>query len=397
MGVVLFILIILVLAGVMSYFILSNFKSQMNLELKLEPQELLKGEKVKVIVKANPSQKVKILSLDGHLIGKKYDGYKGSWLEKSDLPYISPGIVLRKTLFSFGENIELEAGKERTFTGTIPIPDDAVPTEIRGVMQVHWFVTVKAKVMPYLPPVVLQEELVILRKEIYDEKLPMEEQGEYTDFYDPTYDLERPTQKATILEAQVISEEKEEERKIEEELPVSKKEPSRVPVVEKKKVEFVPPAAPPKVEEPLKVKYRTPYDPGRKMMEEAKKYKEILEKEKSKEVTGSLGAETKKGPSYHVGDEYGAKKEEKPSVPPRLKEEYKVRHHIERKGVPKIDTSHIPEKYKTRHISTDKLKKKIHLRRKEFIKEPEAESDEGLVLKPRKKRDKFSNLDKYTK
>lgn len=175
-------------------------KKAMAFKLTIDPEEVDKGGHVKVIVTASPQKPVNLMALDGVLYCKKFDGYKGSWLEKEDFPIISPGMVLSRIKFSYGENIQLTPGDENRHVGVLPIPEDAEHTEYRGAMQVHWFLKVKAHT-GFGPPIVIDDELIVLRPEIYSgTRLAYEEEGETAgaDFYDPCFDLEENRKNAAV-------------------------------------------------------------------------------------------------------------------------------------------------------------------------------------------------------
>ncbi len=173
-------------------------KRSMKLKLSLEPEEVDKGAPVRIIVSAEPAKLSYLKSLEGHLICKKFDGYRGSWLERQDIPILSPGVVLSRIKFSYGENIELTPEEENKHVGIIAIPDDAEHTEYRGALQVHWFIKVRAH-LGLLPPIILEDELIVLRPVIYSgERLAFEDKKGDTsgaDFYDPGFDLEEERMK----------------------------------------------------------------------------------------------------------------------------------------------------------------------------------------------------------
>lgn len=402
--------IVLIIVGIIVYFVIkSGLSKQINLKLELDPPEVTKGEKVKVIVRANPTQKVTLQSLEGNLIGKKYDGYSGSYLEKTEYPVISPGVLLSKTEFSFGNNIELIPGEENKRFGVIPIPDDATATEVRGVMQVHWFITIKAKISPVMPAVTVQDELIILRPEIYsgEETTAAGEALSEFSFYDPSVDLNRPENEAKILESNVIEPAKKKDTAAGKKAGAKSSSPQGVSEFRRKtseepyKVDYKTPFDPGKqtkaksskpydpgkkmqeiakksrVQTPStkKMKYHEPFDPAKKIMEDAEKFARQLEKEQKPK---------KKGPSYHRPD----------NVP----EKYRTRHKI---GgfTPRMDTSKIPSQYRQRHsFYSGSSKPTSPSLRKEVKYSPNlpGSSSQPKVVKKKKKRDKFSNLDKYS-
>lgn len=238
-------------------------KTSTGLTLELDPPAAEKGTILKIIVRASPTKPITILRVDGDMMAKKYDGYKGSWLDKTDYPFISNGILLSKLRFSFGKNIKISPGEENVLVGKVPVPDDAEHTEYRGSLQTRWFVTLRVKFF-FMPTILLKEELVVHRPVIYaTERLTFEaDDKEVEDLYDPTLDLSERNQK------KVDEEEDEEEEEEEEsyEIPIpeedEEKKPSK-PIKQKPTPVFgYQEDESPKEEDRsslLKIEYRTPF------------------------------------------------------------------------------------------------------------------------------------------
>jgi len=440
MNVLIFLFIAVMLAAFSYWLLLKNTEKQLNMTLEIDPTEVERGKSVKVIVRIKPSVKITLISLDGFIMAKKFVGYKGSWADKSDLPWISNGIILTRTDFSFGKNITLNVNDESKHTGIIPIPENAVTTEVRHLMHTRWFITVKAKIASYLPPITLIEELFVLRPLIVgDEKLTMEEESEQMAVYDPMYDIHAPEKMVKVLVTSVINpagsvEEPKKSLYIEEE-EVSKPavevashtrgggiagrgkykpEPQPEPKIEKPakpsfetiayghakdfreeplhtetKARLREKETPKPTEEAgkdlsdrLKPTYQAPYDPTRAIRQE-------LEKQESRDQSPAeadvlLKKPARTGPSYHREDystvEFKTPEKTKEGKPP---EKQPVR-------------PAISKDYQTRYEFTTKAPR-APLRRKDELDEKEADDTSKPSISRARKRDKFSGIDKYSK
>jgi hypothetical protein len=193
---------LVVLASIAGLVMLYNFfvmllKSSIKLKLYLEPEEVEKGAPLRLVMDVEPQRRVTFSKVHGTLFAKKFDGYKGTWLEKQDMPYLASGIPLTRIKFKYGDNYEALPGELNRRIGVLMIPDDVDHTEYRGTLQTRWFLKVKAY-MPLMPPIVIEDEVIVLRPTIYSgERLAFEEvkhtAGE--DFYDVSEDDEEEKKK----------------------------------------------------------------------------------------------------------------------------------------------------------------------------------------------------------
>lgn len=338
---------VLGLAAVVYWFMRNSLMNMLNPIVELDPPEVQKGQKFKVRVLLRPEKNVTIEVIKGNLICRRFDEYKDNWFDKTDIPRINTGKDLARIDFSFGQNQTLEAGKEVKLLGKIPLPSEGMSTEIRGVIQVHWFVNVKIKVAGQ-PMINLQEELVVLPGQASLEEVDPEE---LEDLFDPMFDVEmkrkRDEEKLRDIETiegmekqkggvftAVISEEEERRMKADlEKKPVEQKDLSA--------------AVPENVREKYKVQYRTPFDPTK------------LQQQSAVTASDYIAGVTSSDSQQMPGDKSLQKKLEDTGPKTPLSSQstqaspdmYSQRHFTggTRREQKAIDTTQIPEQYRTRH------------------------------------------------
>ncbi|MCE1246075.1 MAG: hypothetical protein LWY06_05480 [Firmicutes bacterium] len=256
----------LLIVGTIIYFMLKKTLSQqLNLRVELAPSEVERGGRLKIRVYVTPKQATKVDSVNGSLFCRRYDEFKNSWSDKSELPGVYTGTNIARIQFSFAQNVTLEANKEQKFVGVISIPEEGLLTEVRGIIQVHWFVCIYVKI-PGQPIAEIQEELIVVPVMVTDEEAFEEE-----DIYDPFYDINikkgPDNLKKSILAAKEANKEAAEEGsegfKIisEEEKAKQEEEEARKVQSQSLTVEAPTHEDQKKSREKFKVSFQTPFDP----------------------------------------------------------------------------------------------------------------------------------------
>ena len=235
--------VIIVVVSVFSYFMSMKRKTaeELHLELKMRPAEVVKGERVKLTVDMLPDKESQVEFINGSIFCRRYEDYKSNWQDYTELPVFANGQNVARIDFEFGKDMVLEAGKEVSLGGKVIIPDDAMPTEIKGIIQVHWFVIVRVK-LKNLPVAEVTEELIVMPPKVFD---GAGEEVDLGELYDPTYDLRK---------------------QMEEEEKVADFADARKAMTERKKQQDElrkdhAPEPKPVVEEREKVVYHAPFDP----------------------------------------------------------------------------------------------------------------------------------------
>jgi len=321
--------VILIIAIFIYISMKKSLTQDLGLKVELDPPQVEKGQDVRIKVILNPREAIRVESITGTLFCRRYDEYKNTWQYTTDNPHVSIGETIARIEFTFGENLDLEPGKEAKFGGKVPLPSEGMATEIRGMIQVHWFVTIHVKV-PGRPDAEVKEELIVTRPLILDGD---EEGKEEVDLYDPFYDARKELKKSITL----VSEKAEDkEAKPGEKAPagvVAKKEevqePKR-PEIPKEKEEEKEPAVKSAIRDKYKVKYHAPFDPTKH-----RKAPQAVTSEDYMKAISSSEEEKKPASRGEVADIY----KKRHFVPSRNKD----------KKSKKIDLSNIPEEYRTHH------------------------------------------------
>ncbi len=235
--------VIIVIVSAMAYFMNQKRKTaeELHLELKMRPAEVIKGERVKLTVEMLPDKESQVEFINGSIFCRRYEDYKGNWQDYTELPFFANGQNVARIDFEFGKEMVLEAGKEASLGGKVIIPDDAMPTEIKGIIQVHWFVIVRVK-LKNLPVAEITEELIVLPPKVFD---GAGEEVDLGELYDPTYDLRK---------------QEEEQEKVADFADARKAMTERKKQQEELRKDHTPEPKP-VVEEREKVTYHAPFDP----------------------------------------------------------------------------------------------------------------------------------------
>ena len=222
---------------------------KLHLELKMRPVEVVKGERVKISCKMIPEEESQVEFINGSVFCRRYEDYKNSWQDYTEMPVFKNGQDVARIDFEFGKDMVLEAGKEVTFGGKIIIPDDAMPTEIKGIIQVHWFVIVRIKLKNQSVNAEITEELIVLPPKVFD---GTGEEVDLGDLYDPTYDMRKEEEEAQKIAQTTESRIKMKERKKQQD--ERRREEQKHKKEEVKEEEKA-------GEEKFKVQYQVPFDP----------------------------------------------------------------------------------------------------------------------------------------
>lgn len=341
--------VILIIALIIYVSLKKSLARQLGLKVELDPPHVEKGKDVKVRVILHPKEATKVESITGTLFCRRYDEFKNSWQYKTDNTHLAKGKTITRIEFTFGQNIELYPGKEAKFGGVVPLPSEGMATEIRGIIQVHWFVTIHVKV-PGSPIAEVQEELIVMRPLILDGEEEGEgEGGEDVDLYDPFYDATEAMKKSIVLIPKKSKKKEvkpgDKKAKPVEKVPVAtvtgaksiktpeKSDASKLEKKEKekkKKKEKEKPLTQEDIRDKYKIKYHAPFDPTKFKKES----RPVTSEEYIKSITSP-------------------EKEEKHAEPGEVADIYKKRYFVSSKDKDKkskkIDLKQIPEEYRTHY------------------------------------------------
>ncbi|MCD4785201.1 MAG: hypothetical protein K8T10_15400 [Candidatus Eremiobacteraeota bacterium] len=355
--------IVLVIALIVYISIKKTLSRQLGIKVELDPPHAEKGKNVKIKVTLNPKEATFVQSIAGTLFCRRYDEYKDSWQHKTDNTHLAKGKTITRTEFTFKENVELPSGKETKFGGIVPVPSEGLATEIRGMIQVHWFVTIHVKI-PGSPNAEVQEELIVMRPHYFDAEEGAERE---VDLYDPFYDANEEAKKIISIVSQepwdivakpedivaepeeivakpedIVAKPEDIVAKPEEKVPVGavtvaesiktpqESDASKIEKKEEEKEEEEKPLPQTAILDKYKVKYRAPYDPT--------KFKKESRPVSSEEYMKSITSEEKD------------KKHAKPgAVADIYKKRYFVSSKDKDKKSKKINLNHIPEEYRAHH------------------------------------------------
>jgi hypothetical protein len=143
------------------FYRLRNLGNEIAVDVQFVPPQAVRGNDVNFILSCKSNKTRKIDSLQGSLICKRFNGYKGDWLDWSDLPILSRGEVEERIVFSFGKDLILAEGDSNRYEGYIPIPAESFPTDNGNLLQVHW--RFQAKIFSKgFAPAVFNRELTVL-------------------------------------------------------------------------------------------------------------------------------------------------------------------------------------------------------------------------------------------
>lgn len=366
---VIFIVVVLGIIFGIYFFLKNSITNALNMDLELDPPQVQKGHKVKMTLIFKPEKNLKVESINGTIFCRRYDEYKGSWVDKTEFPVVHTGKTIAKIEFTFAQDILLEAGKEQKFVGKVPLPEEGMITEIRGVIQVHWFVLVKVKV-PGQPLAELDEELVVLPPTITDENVARQQ---LENLYDPMYDVEMSKQRAEEREKEeqevikgmkkmpgglftAMEDEQQDMRQIRQAI---EEEKARKEQELEKEKEMEKPASQltaKEAREKYKVHYHTPFDPTKQIQQTAQSvsasdYISMVTNQKEEAPTGPRmhAADSDIYKERHLLGGSGAKKDQRIPGKDNVPDQYRTHHHFARSAKDQqiFDKDKIPEEYRS--------------------------------------------------
>lgn len=133
---------------------------RLKLELDFNTPRVNRGSLLQMNLHSRPDDTFKTGVIEGTLTCKQFRGYRGDWLDWTDIPIITRGEALRMFEFTLGENLIFLPGTDNKYEMAVPIPSDAIATDSGPLLQVHWMVRVRVNVPGHGAAAVSREVIV---------------------------------------------------------------------------------------------------------------------------------------------------------------------------------------------------------------------------------------------
>lgn len=157
-----------------------SLSSILKMDLSFNPETGRPGETVYFVMKADAKKSIKSSLIEGELKCLQYSS--DFWLTLDRLSFVNTGHMLSGILFSMGKDYMFVKGAKNTYSGALPIPEEAYPTESKPGSKIRWIARVRVHAENYEPAEAVRELLVkkVRLKKASEKGGVMEDHGEVT-------------------------------------------------------------------------------------------------------------------------------------------------------------------------------------------------------------------------